>query len=71
MTDDTTNDQGTQTPPAAEPGANAPPPSGGTSTPGLAQLAPKFAKPDDDLYARARASGLSRDILAWQDARGT
>lgn len=70
MPDDTTTNNDTQTPPAPEPGANPPPAPGGTSTPGLAQLAPKAAKPDDDLYARARASGLSRDILAWQDARG-
>jgi hypothetical protein len=72
MTDDPTTNNDTPPPPAKDPGDSLPPaaPPTGKSTPGIDQRAPKSANPADDLYARARASGLSRDILAWQDARG-
>lgn len=63
--DQTEPDQ-TQTPP----NANPPPPKPPTRTPGLDQLPPKGTSPADGLLARARATGLSRDILAWRDARG-
>lgn len=55
---------------AGEPSEPTNTPANSPQTPGLDQLPPKSSSPADGLLQRAQSTGLSRDILAWREARG-